>query len=75
MEQGRPCLFCNINATLKDQKAGGEDVVAKIRPEDVAETVKTALEVDNHYSVNIVAEQSLEVPGRRSWSMSLASMP
>ena len=49
--KGDQCLFCNINATMKDQKAGGEDVVAKITPEDVAETVKTALEVDNHYSV------------------------
>jgi len=49
--KGDQCLFCNINATMKDQKAGGEDVVAKITPEKVAETVKTALEVDPHYSV------------------------
>jgi len=49
--KGEQCLFCNINATLKDQKSGGEDVVAKIKPEDVAETVKIALEVDSHYSI------------------------
>lgn len=49
--KGEQCLFCNINATLKDQKAGGEDVVAKIKPEDVAETVKIAFEVDCHYSI------------------------
>lgn len=48
---GDQCLFCNINTTLKDQTAGGEDVVAKITPEEVAETVKTALEVDCHYSI------------------------
>jgi hypothetical protein len=49
--KGDQCLFCNINATLKDQKAGGEDVVAKISPEQIADTVKTALEVDSHYSL------------------------
>ena len=30
---GDQCLFCNINATLKDQKAGGEDVIARIDPD------------------------------------------
>ncbi len=45
------CLFCNINATLKDQKSGGEDMVARIEPEVIADTVKTALEVDSHHSI------------------------
>jgi len=47
---GDQCLFCNINVTLKDQKAGGEDVVARIDPEVIAEVVKIASEVDNHYA-------------------------
>jgi hypothetical protein len=42
------CLFCNINVTLKDQKAGGEDVVARIDPEVIAEVVKIAFLVDHH---------------------------
>jgi hypothetical protein len=42
------CLFCDINATLKDQKAGGEDVVARIEPEVIAEVIQTALHADNH---------------------------
>ena len=47
---GDQCLFCDINATLKDQAAGGEDVVARIAPEVVAEVVKIAFAVDHHYS-------------------------
>jgi len=43
------CLFCNINSTLKDQKRGGEDVVARLDPEVIAEVVKTAVGVDHHY--------------------------
>lgn len=46
---GDQCLFCNINTTLKEQKAGGEDVVARIEPEVIAEVVKTAFAVDHHY--------------------------
>jgi len=48
---GDECLFCNINATLRDQKAGGEDVVARLDPEVIAEVVKTAITVDHHYNV------------------------
>jgi hypothetical protein len=43
------CLFCNINTTLKDQKAGGEDVVARIEPDVLAEVIKIASTVDHHY--------------------------
>jgi len=46
---GDECLFCDINVTLKDQKAGGEDVVARMEPEVIAEVVQTALHVDHHY--------------------------
>ncbi len=46
---GEQCLFCNINATLADQRAGGEDTVARLDPEVIAEVVKTALTVDHHY--------------------------
>ena len=52
---GDQCLFCNINATLKDQKAGGEDVIARIDPETIAEVVKTAITVDHHYNQLIVS--------------------
>ncbi len=51
---GDQCLFCNINATLKDQ-GGGEDVVARIDPETIAEVVKTAITVDHHYNQLIVS--------------------
>jgi len=47
---GDECLFCDINATLRDQKAGGEDVVARIDPEVIAEAVKTAFFVDHQYA-------------------------
>jgi hypothetical protein len=52
---GDQCLFCNINATLKDQKAGGEDVVARIDPDTIAEVVKTAITVDHHFNQLIVS--------------------
>jgi len=52
---GDQCLFCDINTTLKDQKAGGEDVVARIDPKVVAEVVKTAIAVDHHYNTLIVS--------------------
>ena len=47
---GDQCKFCNINATLKDQKKGGEDVVARIDPDIIAEVVKTAFFVDHQYA-------------------------
>lgn len=49
-KSGEECLFCNIITTLKDQKVGGEDVVAYIDPEVIAEVVKTAMTTDPHYS-------------------------
>ena len=51
---GDQCLFCDINATLKDQKAGGEDVVARTDPEMIAEVVKTAITVDHHFNQLLV---------------------
>lgn len=53
------CLFCNINATMKDQKQGGEDVVAKIPPEEMAEAVKVAIEVDPHYSILYISSGTI----------------
>jgi len=47
---GDQCLFCDINATLSRQKVGGEDVVARIDPEVIAEVVKTAFFVDHQYA-------------------------
>lgn len=46
---GDQCLFCNINTTLKDQKAGGEDVVARADPDVIADVIKVASTVDHHY--------------------------
>jgi hypothetical protein len=40
------CLFCNINATLKDQKAGGESTVVRKTPEVISEVLATALSID-----------------------------
>lgn len=48
---GDQCLFCNINATLRDQKKGGEDVIARIDPETIAEVIQTAIHVDRHYAI------------------------
>jgi hypothetical protein len=45
------CLFCNLNTTLRDQRAGGEDVVARLDPKVIAEVVETARTVDHHYSM------------------------
>lgn len=43
------CLFCNMNTTLRDQKAGGEDVVARLSPELVAKIIKIAITTNHHY--------------------------
>ena len=48
---GDQCLFCDINATLKAQKGGGEDLVARIDPKTIAEVIQTAIHVDNHYAI------------------------
>ena len=40
------CLFCNINETLRDQKAGGESSVVRKSPEALAEVLATALSID-----------------------------
>lgn len=53
-KSGDQCLFCDINATMKNQKAGGEDVVARVDPEVIAEVVKTAITVDHHYNQLII---------------------
>ncbi len=50
---GDQCLFCNINVTLKDQKSGGEDLVARIDPETIAEVIQTAIHVDPHYAISL----------------------
>jgi len=47
---GDQCLFCDINPTLKNQKDGGEDVVARIDPGVVAEVIKIAFSMDHHYA-------------------------
>ncbi len=40
------CLFCDINATLTEQKRGGQDPVARKEPAQIAEAVKLAMEVE-----------------------------
>jgi hypothetical protein len=52
---GDQCLFCDMNATLKDQKAGGEDVVARIDPELIGEVVKIAMTMDHHFNQLLVS--------------------
>ena len=49
------CLFCNINATLREQKEGGEDVVARKSPEVVAEVLQTARRVDPDYNAVFIS--------------------
>lgn len=43
---GDECLFCNINVTFKDQRKGGEDVVGRMEPRQIADAVKVAMELD-----------------------------
>lgn len=45
------CRFCDIVSTLKDQKEGGEDFIARIDPETIAEVVQTAIHVDPLYPI------------------------
>ncbi len=40
------CLFCNINETLKEQKAGGESSVVRKSPEAIAEVLATGIAID-----------------------------
>lgn len=48
------CLFCNINATLKDQRAGGEYSVARKTADQIAEVLATALSIDPLYERFII---------------------
>ncbi len=51
---GDQCLFCNMNPTLVKQRKGGENVVARIKPSQIAETVKMALEIEpSHRMIEI----------------------
>ena len=45
---GDECLFCDFNATTKDQATGGEDLLARGDAEIIAEAVQTAFEADHH---------------------------
>jgi len=45
------CLFCDIVNTMKAQNQGGEDFIARIDPETIAEVVQTAIHVDPLYAI------------------------
>jgi len=51
---GKQCLFCDINATFKSQRAGEEDVVARLEPDVLADAIKIAVNVDTNYRLMIV---------------------
>lgn len=47
---GDECLFCDFNATTKDQATGGEDLLARGDAETIAEAILTAFEAEHHMS-------------------------
>jgi hypothetical protein len=49
------CLFCNINATLRDKKAGGEDIEARRTPEHLAEAVEMAMVIDPLVEMGLIS--------------------
>jgi len=51
---GDQCRFCDINALFKAQKAGEEDVVARLEPNVLADALKIAINVDTHYRLAVV---------------------
>lgn len=51
---GKQCLFCDINATFKSQRAGEEDVVARLEPNILADAFKIAVNVDTRYRLAVV---------------------
>lgn len=51
---GAQCLFCDINAFFQAQRAGEEDVVARLEPEALADALKIAINVDTRYRLMIV---------------------
>jgi hypothetical protein len=53
-KKGNQCLFCDINAFFKAQRAGEEDVVARLEPNVLAEALALAREVDPRYRLAIV---------------------
>lgn len=48
------CLFCDMNATFKSQRAGDEDVVARLEPNLLADALKIAINVDTRYRLAVV---------------------
>lgn len=48
------CKFCNINETLKEQKAGGEQTVIRKSAEQVAEVLHTAISIDRDCQRQII---------------------
>jgi len=53
-KKGNQCLFCDINAFFKAQRAGEEDVVARLEPSVLADALELAREVDPRYRLAIV---------------------
>lgn len=51
---GKQCLFCDINAFFKAQRAGEEDVVARLEPSVLADALKIAINVDPLYRLAVV---------------------
>ncbi|OGO24292.1 MAG: hypothetical protein A2144_10210, partial [Chloroflexi bacterium RBG_16_50_9] len=50
----KQCLFCDINATFKSQRAGEEDVIARLEPNVLADALKIAISVDPLYRLTVV---------------------
>jgi hypothetical protein len=52
--KGQQCLFCDINANFQSQRAGEEDVVARLEPNVLADALKLAINVDSRYRLAVV---------------------
>lgn len=52
--KGGRCRFCDMNTNFQSQRAGEEDVVARLEPNVLAEALKLAINVDSRYRLAVV---------------------
>lgn len=51
---GSQCKFCDINVNFKYQRAGEEDVIARLEPGVIADALKIAIDVDPLYRLAVI---------------------
>lgn len=50
----KQCKFCDINVNFRSQRAGEEDVIARLEPDVLADALKIAIDVDPLYRLALV---------------------